>query len=182
MYRFAAASPIDSIVFGAARPGYKTAELQAWLTFMQAQQIRRVCCLLEDQSIDRYESNLRAAYEQAFDRVCWSSIADFHNADTNQLIDTILPFLAAAERDRSRVLVHCGGGIGRTGQVLAAWLVARHGFLNAEAIATVRQTGRNPYEAAIAAPLLGCNPLAAVRQLHGLLDACRGAIALSADV
>ncbi|NEQ27657.1 MAG: protein phosphatase [Microcoleus sp. SIO2G3] len=173
MYRFAPASPIDSTVFGASRPGYKFAELQAWLTFMQAQNIRRVCCLLEDKSIDRYESDLRATYQQNFDRVCWSSIADFQIADANQLIETILPFLAAADRARVRVLVHCGGGIGRTGQVLAAWLVIRHGFSNAEAIATVRRTGRNPYEAAIAAPLLGRNPIATMRQLQALLDSAR---------
>ncbi|NJL22929.1 MAG: protein phosphatase [Leptolyngbyaceae cyanobacterium SM1_3_5] len=180
MYRFAPASSIDSTVFGASvfgasRPGYKISELQAWLTFMQAQRIRRVCCLLEARSIARYELDLQTAYEQTFDRVCWSSIADFRIAQIDQLTETILPFLIEADRAGNRVLVHCGGGIGRTGQVLAAWLVVRHGFSNAEAIATVRKMNRNPYEAAIAASLLGRNPIAAVRQLHNLLDACRDA-------
>lgn len=175
MYRFATASPIDSIVFGASRPGYKNGELQAWLTFMQAQQIRRVCCLLEARSIARYALDLQMAYQQTFDRVCWSPIADFRIATVEQFTKAILPFLIEADRAGNRVLVHCGGGIGRTGQVLAAWLVVRQGFSNAQAIATVRQQKRNPYEAAIAAPFLGRTPIAAVRQLHSLLDTCRDA-------
>lgn len=175
MYRFATASPIDSFTFGASRPGYQTSELQAWLTFMQAQQIRRVCCLLEARSIARYELDLQVAYQQTFDRICWSPIEDFRIATVEQFTKTILPFLLEADRAGDRVLVHCGGGIGRTGQVLAAWLVVRYGFSNAQAIATVRKMRRNPYEAAIAALFLGRNPVVAVRQLHHLLDACRDA-------
>jgi hypothetical protein len=50
--RFGPAAPDEPIVFGAAGPG---AEPQDWLTFMQAQGMRRVCCLLP-QSPDIYAS------------------------------------------------------------------------------------------------------------------------------
>lgn len=42
-----------------------------------------------------------------------------------------------AERAGERVAVHCRGGEGRTGNAIAAWLIARHGMSPAEAEAEV---------------------------------------------
>jgi protein-tyrosine phosphatase len=64
-------------------------------------------------------------------------------------------------------------GVGRTGQVLAAWLVCGRGFSPQEAIAAVKQTGRSPYEAAIAAVLKGQNPFKVVAQFHAILERCQ---------
>ncbi|MEW6495955.1 MAG: protein phosphatase, partial [Cyanobacteriota bacterium] len=72
-----------------------------------------------------------------------------------------------------KVVVHCSGGIGRTGHVLAAWLASARGFSNNAAIAAVRKTGRNPYEAAIAAVLRARNPFQIVAALDALLNDCR---------
>ena len=85
---------------------------------------------------------------------------DFTLVDLPTLSEVILPFLAETERQRQRAVVHCSAGIGRTGHVLAAWLVAARGMTNGQAIAAVRATGRNPQEARD--PRLGA-----------LLDACR---------
>jgi hypothetical protein len=68
--------------------------------------------------------------------------------------------------------VHCSGGVGRTGHILAAWLVAGRGFTHQEAIATVQKTGRNPYEAIIAAPFKGRNPCKVTEEFAMLLDEC----------
>ena len=84
-----------------------------------------------------------------------------------------VPFLAAADQLGEKVVVHCSGGIGRTGQVLAAWLVSGRGLSNSAAIAATRRTGRNPYEAAIAALVKGRNPWKVVGELNALLDDCR---------
>ncbi|MGI0487895.1 hypothetical protein ACN4EK_20835 [Pantanalinema rosaneae CENA516] len=46
MYRFAAAMENESIVFGAARPGYRHERVTEWIAFMQNRDIKRVCCLL----------------------------------------------------------------------------------------------------------------------------------------
>jgi protein-tyrosine phosphatase len=57
--------------------------------------------------------------------------------------------------------------------VLATWLVSVRGLSNQAAIAAVKRTGRNPYEAAIAALLKGRNPLKVVKELDVLLNDCR---------
>jgi protein-tyrosine phosphatase len=171
MYKFAAAGENETIVFGAARPGYSHNEVQAWIQFMKGQGIRRVCCLLPDSQLARY-SNLIGTYQQEFgsQQVCWTPIEDFCLCDLEILTGKLLPFLAEADKQAEKVVVHCSGGIGRTGHVLAAWLVSCRGFSHQAAIASMLKTGRNPYEAAIASLLKGKNPFQAVAELHRLLD------------
>ncbi|MEH2143235.1 MAG: dual specificity protein phosphatase family protein [Nostoc sp.] len=108
--------------------------------------------------------------------VCWAPIADFHLSDLKTLTQKILPFLIEADKQNEKVVVHCSGGIGRTGHVLAAWLVSVRGLSNQAAIAAVKRTGRNPYEAAIAAVLKGRNPWKVVKELDVLLNNCRLAV------
>jgi protein tyrosine phosphatase (PTP) superfamily phosphohydrolase (DUF442 family) len=156
--RFGPAAPDEPIVFGAAGPGTQPED---WLRVMQAQGIRRVCCLLP-QSPDIYAATF------GVDRVCMAPIADFQVVDWALLQDVILPFLKAADQSQEPVVVHCGGGIGRTGQVLVAWLIVGRGMAAADAIAVVKQQGRNPYEAAIAAPFFGRNPWVVRAKLDAL--------------
>jgi protein-tyrosine phosphatase len=174
MHKFAAASEDESIVFGAARPGYRDAEIARWIEFMQGHDIKQVCCLLPDSQLIRYR-DLLGTYRNIFggDRVCWAPVADFELVDRDILLDRILPFLASANSKGERAVVHCSGGIGRTGHVLAAWLVSGRGLSNFQAIAAVKKTGRNPYEAAIAACLKGRNPWKVAQELNALLDDCR---------
>ncbi|MBE9189054.1 dual specificity protein phosphatase family protein [Gloeocapsopsis crepidinum LEGE 06123] len=173
MYKFASAAEDEPIVFGSARPGYRNEQVKEWIKFMQYQDIKRVCCLLPESQLTRY-SNLLDVYRQTFglDQVCWTPIEDFHFADAEILIHQILPFLAAANQNHEKVVVHCSGGVGRTGHVLAAWLVVGRGLSNKTAIATVKQTGKNPYEAVIAAPFKGRNPWKVAAELQMLLDEC----------
>jgi protein-tyrosine phosphatase len=171
MYKFAPASENEPIVFGAARPGYRSEQVNQWLEFVQQKEIQRVCCLLTEEQLQRY-TNLLEFYRQTFgnDRVCWAPIKDFHVAISNLLIDQILPFLATANLKHEKAVVHCSGGVGRTGQVLAAWLIAGRGFSEEAAIAAVKQTGRNPYEAVIAAPFIGRDPWKVLAELNLMLN------------
>ena len=171
MYKFAAASADESIVFGSARPGYTESQVIKWIEFMHDRDIQRVCCLLTKKQLNRY-GDLLGNYQQAFgkEHVCWAPIEDFSLATPEILIDRILPFLAIADRKQEKVVVHCSGGIGRTGHILAAWLVAGRGFTRESAIAAVRQAGRNPYEAVIAAPFKGRNPWQVAAELKTLLS------------
>jgi protein-tyrosine phosphatase len=173
-YKFAAASETEAIVFGAARPPYNDKKVVQWIEFMQYQNIQRVCCLLSLTQLNHY-SSLLEIYRQHFgpSQVYWAPVEDFQLVDYETLNQKILPFLSMANQQNEKVVVHCSGGVGRTGQVLAAWLVYERGFSPQEAIATVKQTGRNPYEAAIVALLKGQNPFKIIAQFHALLKHCQ---------
>ena len=172
-YNFSAASHDEAYVFGSQRPGYYSTlpisddEVKLWITFMKDQGIKRVCCLLMDK-LAEYKSDLIGIYKQAFreSNICWVPIKDFTLVKEKPLISEILPFLATSVRRKDPVVVHCSGGIGRTGHVLAAWLVYGHNMKNDKAIQAVIDMGRNPYEAE------GRNP-EGIAKLNRLLYACR---------
>jgi protein-tyrosine phosphatase len=165
---FTAAYEQELFVFGARRPGFPFSRvssmlLQRWIAFMQAQGITRVLCLLSPRQLAAYD-DLLGTYRQAFGKhnVLWVPIDDFHLAEEVQLIDQIVPFLAETEQQQEKTVVHCSGGIGRTGHVLAAWLVSYRGMSNEEAIAAVKRQGRNARESRD-------------KRLDMLLDRCRDA-------
>jgi protein-tyrosine phosphatase len=174
MHKFAAASAHETIAFGAAKPGYADAQVAQWIQFMQTQGIQRVCCLLTLTQLAPY-SDLLKAYREAFgeNSICWTPLEDFQLADRQILMEQILPFLTEADQQGDRVVVHCAGGIGRTGQVLAAWLVSQRGFSNQDAIAAVRRSDRNPHEAVAVALLKGQNPWKVAEAFNALLNECR---------
>ena len=174
MYKFAPASENETIIYGSARPEYDDEKVYQWIEFMQNQGIKRVCCLLAQKKLNNY-SNLLDLYKKEFGdkQVCWSPIEDFSLIDSQTLIQNILPFLSEANRQNEKVVVHCSAGIGRTGQVLTAWLVYQRGFTNQEAISTVMRIKRNPYEFIVTSAMKGQNPKEAVAQFNSVLDDCR---------
>ena len=177
MYGFAPAAAEELIAFGAAKPKYSETSVKQWLEFMQAQKIDRVCCLLEPKTVNRYESDLLTTYQRQLGSksILWQSLPDFQIPDPVILIETIIPFLINSDRQKQKVVVHCAGGKGRTGIVLAAWLVSHRGLSNQQALAAVKQQKRLPQEAAIAALLFGKNPFGIKQQLNDLLNTCRAA-------
>lgn len=153
-FKFAPARIGEGIVFGAERPGYASesvdlAVVRDWIVFMQENGIRRVCCLLPYEQLAYYRCDLLGMYREAVGpaNVCSAAVTDMHLCGGATLNATILPFLAECDRTGAPVVVHCSGGSGRTGHVLAAWLVRHRGLSVGEALSAVIATGRNPREA-----------------------------------
>ena len=153
-FDFGPASENEGIVFGAQRPGYPSHSVsidsvKEWLSFMGEQGIKHVCCLLPQDQLQYYDQDLLETYRQEYgqESVCWAPVNDFHLIEANMLIKQVLPFLAESREKCEPVVVHCSGGIGRTGHVLAAWLVFGCGFSPHEALDTTSKMGRNAREA-----------------------------------
>lgn len=156
-YNFGPAAPNEVTVFGASMPGLTHSSpipdkiVTLWMEDMRKHGIQRVCCLLPIEQLDNYESNLLNQYAGFFGaaNVCYAPIPDFHLSDPQTLQNVILPFLDASDQSGSPTVIHCAGGVGRTGHILAAWLVYARSFTPLNALAAVSSTAatRNPYEA-----------------------------------
>lgn len=156
-YNFGPAAPNEKIAFGASMAGLINPSpipdeiVTMWLQAMRKHGIQRVCCLLPTTQLSNYQSNLLNQYADFFDasNVCYAPIPDFHLSDPHTLLEIILPFLEFSDQSGKPTVVHCAGGIGRTGHILAAWLVYGRKYTPINALAAVTSTAatRNPYEA-----------------------------------
>ncbi|MDG5775027.1 protein phosphatase [Haloarculaceae archaeon H-GB2-1] len=152
-HRFAPAAPGESTVFGACAPGWHTAAsnedaLDDWLGFVQSRGVERVCCLLPGEALERGEGNA-GRYVATFgeENVCHEPIPD-QSLVSEATLQRILGFLEDSDAADQRVVVHALAGLGRTGQVLAAWLVHGRGYDPSTALETVSEMGRVPLAAA----------------------------------
>lgn len=167
--RFGPASQTERIVFGARKPGHSINEVNEWVALMKEQGIKRICCLLTEAQLNCYDGiDLLNLYSKKFEKenVCWAPIEDYHLCDEVKLIKTIIPFLMESDIQEKPVVVHCSGGSGRTGHILAAWLVFGRAFSISEALSSVKKIYRKPCEAVDWGN-------AKEEELYGLLKACQ---------
>lgn len=164
-FNFAPASPLDDVVHGSCRPGVGRVQsippesVEQWVSFMKQQQISRVLVLLHTDQLTYYREDLLAHYRREFCDVTWAPIADFSLPEPD-VLQTALAALDRAQAAGEKIVVHCSAGMGRTGIVLAAWLIRIHGLDAAAAAALVVEHGRQhgatrvPTEAPGAMPYL----------------------------
>jgi len=151
-FHFGPAQRGEVTAYGARTPDASLAGILEWTDFMRARGVSRVCCLLDAGQLGGFPVNLEAEYKRLFGATCvlMEPIADYHLCSRQALRGNILPFLRTADSGSERAVIHCWGGNGRTGHVLAAWLVAARGRSPLEAITTVEAGGRLPQEAVLA--------------------------------
>jgi hypothetical protein len=157
-YGFGPPAKEELIVFGAQRPGYHGKFVQKqvvdeWLAYMKKQEIAGVVCLLSEDELKFYPTlpgGLLGYYAEAFgaDNVLWAPTPDL-KLPAAEAVRHILKFLQDAAGKGEKVVVHCSGGIGRTGVVLAAWLVYARRETERMAIKAVKEQNRNPLEAVL---------------------------------
>jgi protein-tyrosine phosphatase len=116
---------------------------------MMERGIKRVCSLLSQDQLGYYQVDLLRLYREEFgeDNVCWAPVEDYHLVQKQALVETILPFLKQSDEQDEPVVVHCSGGVGRTGHILAAWLAVGRKLPVEKALSAVQEMGRNPFEA-----------------------------------
>ena len=171
-HRFSPAAPEESFVFGSCAPGWHSAcstatAVDQWLAYVQSNGIERVCCLFAGTTAQVDESHLER-YSDTFgpENVCHVPTASSRLVTREKLVDEILPFLRRSVERESPVVVQCLSGVGRTGQVLAAWLVEYHEYDPVSAVETVQEMGRDP-------TTLVDTGTASEEELFALLNQCR---------
>src|SRR3989440_8898259 len=151
-FHFGPARSGERTAYGARMPDASPTGILEWADFMRGQHVTRVCCLLDPGQLAGFPINLEAEYKRLFGATCvlMEPIAYHHLCPRQALRGNILPFLSTADTGSERAVIHCWCGNGRTGHVLAAWLVAARGLSPMEAIEAGGATGRLPRGAVLA--------------------------------
>lgn len=152
-HRFGPAAPDEEHVHGSCAPGWHAAAdhetcVYEWIEDMQSAGIERVCCLIAASEDEAEQANI-GVYREEFgpDRTLHASVPPNRLADPETLEAEILPFLESGREDDEPAVVHGLSGLGRTGQVLAAWLAYDRGYRSDRAVRIVQECGRDPTEA-----------------------------------
>lgn len=102
--------------------------------------VKAIVILAEPQEIARYWGSLKNYFDALNDKgfeYNYSPVIDFHAPDLNQL-KNVIEWIDSKVKANKPVLVHCRAGIGRTGTIIAAYLVKK-GYEAGDAIRIVRR-------------------------------------------
>ncbi|ETW08759.1 hypothetical protein H310_01277 [Aphanomyces invadans] len=135
-FNFGQAWTDDAYVFGAERPGYahprrdqpstprgpdvSDAQVDEWVKFMLANDIKHVLCLLTREELRFYSTSLLCQYEKAFASTTHIDLTG------NWRLSELLASLSKATTAKERIVVHCTTGQTRTANVLALWIHRFH--------------------------------------------------------
>jgi len=87
------------------------------LKAVQSSGIKAIVSLLEDEnSVENYESN-------GFEKL-WLPVID-HEAPTFEQVEKLVAFIDEQNEKGNQVAIHCKGGRGRTGTMIASYLISK---------------------------------------------------------
>ncbi|KAF5834676.1 hypothetical protein DUNSADRAFT_8558 [Dunaliella salina] len=136
-YNFGVASDLDQVVHGAARPGANAedgqptdAQLDDWVNYMKSKGISRVVGLLSGKEISTYKE---PPVESLKKRGMKAMNLDLDTMEKLEASNAAVQEFEDAAKSGEKVVVHCWGGSGRTGSILAAWLCRKYGLSPEEA-------------------------------------------------
>jgi protein-tyrosine phosphatase/nicotinamidase-related amidase len=110
---------------------------------IKEENIQNVICLLSENEFEEYGvSKLKEEYKKAGLNVCYKQILD-QTVPTETMMNETLKWLDKELLENKKTLIHCVGGIGRTGTVVACYLKKYSGLTTTEAIEVVRKS-RSP--------------------------------------
>jgi len=110
---------------------------------MRNEGVHRVLCLVSPDEFRRYGvPTLLQEYRQAGFGILHEPIVDGGVPDHAQL-KRICDWLSAAAELGEKTVIHCVGGLGRSGLIAASWLRVAHGFNASDAMELVRRV-RSP--------------------------------------
>lgn len=113
------------------------------LAALNSQKVESIICLLTDYEFELYGvPNLLDAYQKAGFTVLHSPIVD-QSVPSFAQIDQILNYIDSQLSNNKHLLIHCVGGLGRSGTIAACYLIGREGFSVEQALQTVRSS-RSP--------------------------------------
>lgn len=117
--------------FDADAPKVTAAEVDEWADFMQKEfGAQRIVGLLTPSELETYEPGALERLSARFDRGGGGS-GGWTNVDVKgggaEALRKVLDAIDAGVSAGERVVVHCWGGGGRTGNALGGWLAARGG-------------------------------------------------------
>jgi protein-tyrosine phosphatase len=151
-HRFGPAAPDEQYIYGSCAPGWHAAAdhdtcVREWIDDMQSAGIERVCCLIAANDDEAEQANV-GIYREEFgpDRTLHASTPTNGLVEQERLEADILPFLDEAAANGEPTVVHGLSGLGRTGEVLAAWLAYDRGYSPTRAVRIIQEFGRDPTE------------------------------------
>ncbi len=154
IYNFRPASIDEELLFGACRPGYGKEmagydDINLWCDYMRSNRIERVVVLLDRDQLKNYSADYIEVLRDSFgsENILSTPIPDYHLATAEVLGGIILPFLQDSINKSKKTVVHCAGGIGRSGHILAAFLSCIRGYRTEDAFELTQDMGFNPFEA-----------------------------------
>lgn len=114
-------------------------DLEEDLTTLQARGITRIVCLITPAEFSEYGvTGLKEGYQRHGFQVRYFPILDQRAPIARETLE-LLAWVDRAFQAGESVLIHCVGGLGRSGLVAAAYLKIHHGFPADDAIARVRE-------------------------------------------